>query len=138
MMRQYFTSPFQGGDNPLRVGTIAVGSIYYLQSDAWWRDRFRGKPQTREPWMVEAFLNGVMGAARRDPATGHWRSLFIAGRSDLAVVRSLRASGRKVVAVRILHAHEEEGLYRVCPVYPVLPSAEAIERYYASKRRRAA
>lgn len=137
-MRQYFTSPFQGGDNPLRVGTVAVGSIYYLQSDAWWRDRFRGKPQTREPWMVEAFHNGAIGAARRDPVTGHWMSLFVAGRSDLAGIRSLRTGCQATISVRILRAHEEEGLYPVWPSYPALPSAEAIERYSSNRRRKAA
>ncbi|GAN88773.1 MAG: hypothetical protein ABF876_14130 [Acetobacter aceti] len=30
MIRQYYTSPFQGGNNPLRVGTIASGTIFRL------------------------------------------------------------------------------------------------------------
>ena len=31
MLRQYYAQRCRGGDNPLRVGVIAVGSIYYLQ-----------------------------------------------------------------------------------------------------------
>ena len=77
----------QGGDNPL-----GVGSIYYLQDGAWFRDRLPGRPVCKNPWIAEAFLNGVYGGTRRDQRTGHWRGAFISGRSDPAVVRSLRAA----------------------------------------------
>ena len=90
MIRQYFAHRGGGGDNPLGVGVIAVGSIYYLQDAGFFRDRFGGRATCRAPWLVEAFLNGQCHAARRDPATGHWVSIFTSRRSDMAVVRSLR------------------------------------------------
>lgn len=34
MIRQYGAQRCQGGDNPLRVGVIAVGSLFYLQDGA--------------------------------------------------------------------------------------------------------
>ena len=103
MNRQYHApSRRQGGDNPYGVGVISVGSTYYLQEDHYWRDRFRGRPLLRNPWIVEAFLNGIFGAARRNPTTGKWESRFISGRSDMAIVRSLRDGRRKTIAVRRL------------------------------------
>ena len=134
MIRQYFASRCRGGDNPLRVGTIAIGAIYYLQGDHWWHDRYRGTPQCHHPWIVEAFLNGLLGAARRDPATGHWVSLYIAGRSDMAIVRSLRTGRRRNIAVRALQAHDDEGLYPTCPAYPDLPALASIRRYFGARR----
>jgi hypothetical protein len=133
MIRQYFAQRSKGGDNPLRVGTIAIGSIYYLQDDGWWRDRFRGAPLCRNPWIVEAYLNGILGAARRDPATGHWMSLYIAGRSDMALVRSLRDGRRRHVAVHLLQAHDDEAICCEPTAYPDLPSAAAIERYHRAR-----
>lgn len=129
MIRQYFTSPFMGGYNPLHIGTIAAGSIYYLQNDGWWRDRYRGRPVCREPWIVEAFLNGTLGAARRDPRTGFWQDLYISGRSDLAVVRSLRNGKRRSITVRVLRAHDDAGLTPEPTNYPDRPSDSAIQRY---------
>jgi len=34
MIRQYGAQHCQGGDNPLRVGVVAAGSIFYLQDGA--------------------------------------------------------------------------------------------------------
>lgn len=70
MLRQYFAPRRQGGVNPLGVGTVALGSIFYIQDDRFWRDRYRGRPCLRHPWIVEAFLNGELHAARRDPISG--------------------------------------------------------------------
>ena len=112
MIRQYYAQRCRGGDNPLRVGVIPVGAIFYVQEDCWWRDRFRGRPVCREPWIVEAFLNGTIGAGRRNRETGLWESVFIAGRSDTAVIRSLRTGRRRPIAVRVLILHEDEGLQR--------------------------
>jgi hypothetical protein len=39
-------------------------------ASASWRDRFRGAPICRNPWIVEGFLNGVLCAARRNRDTG--------------------------------------------------------------------
>jgi len=78
MIRQYHAERRQGGNNPRGIGVIAAGRIFYLQGEGWWRDRYRGAPicrsrsRSRSPWIVESFLNGTMGAARRimRPACG--------------------------------------------------------------------
>ena len=121
MIRQYFAHRRRGGDNPLGVGVIAVGSIYYLQESAFFRDRFGGRATCRTPWVVEAFLNGQCHAARRDPATGRWASVFMSRRSDMAVVRSLRDGRRQEVAVRTLELHDDLGLWKEPTAYPSLP-----------------
>ena len=112
MIRQYYAQRSRAGDNPLRVGVIPTGAIFYLQEDGWWRDRFRGAPSCRNPWIVEGFLNGLLCAARRNRDTGQWDDVYMARRSDMAVVRSLRDGRRRQVAVRILVLHEDEGLRR--------------------------
>jgi len=120
MIRQYYAQRCRGGHNPLRVGVIPVGAIFYIQDDWWWRDRYGGHPICREPWIVEAFLNGTLGAGRRNAGTGLWGSVFIAGRSDMAVVRSLRTGGRRQIAIRILILHEDAGLRNDAATYPDL------------------
>ena len=72
MFRQYFAQTCRGGFNPLRVGVIPSGAIFYLQDDRWWRDRYRGAPICRAPWIVEAFLNGTLASTW--PAAPTWRS----------------------------------------------------------------
>ena len=122
MIRQYHAQRARGGDNPLRVGTIPVGAILYLQDEGFFRDRLGGVGVCRTPWMVEGFLNGTMGAARRNRDTGHWEDAYRSHRSDMALVRSLR--DRRVVrrvAVRTLQLHEEQGLWKEMPGYPTLP-----------------
>jgi hypothetical protein len=136
MLRQYFASRFMGGNNPLRIGTIAVGNIYYIQDNGWWRDRYRGAPICRSPWIVEAFLNGVYTAARRNPDTGRWENLYIAGRSDLAIVRSLRTGKRQTVTVRVLQLADDEGHHRVWPTYPDHPATHLVERFLNRRRHR--
>ena len=128
MIRQYFAQCCRGGDNPLRVGVIPIGAIFYIQDDGWWRDRYRGKPVCRNPWIVETFLNGIMGASRRNRETGLWESAYRSGRSEMAVVRSLRDGRRQHVAVRILVLHEDEGLTRGLNAYPVLPDLRLYRR----------
>jgi hypothetical protein len=110
MIRPYHAQRRQGGNNPFGIGVIAVGTIFYLQDEGWWRDRYRGAPIRRNPWIVDAFLNGTMGAARRNRATGLWEGLNLAGRSDMAVVRSLRDGRRRQVAIRTLILHQDHGL----------------------------
>jgi len=121
MIRQYLAQRCRGGDNPLRVGVIPTGAIFYIQDDHWWRDRYRGRPICREPWIVEAFLNGTVGAGRRSSKTGVWESVFVAGRSDMAVLRSLRTGRLRQIAIRLLILHEDEGLRRDEVSYPDLP-----------------
>jgi hypothetical protein len=130
MIRQYYAQRARGGVNPLRVGVIAVGAVYYLQNEDWWRDRYRGKPVCRQPWIVEGFLNGTMGASRRNPETGFWESAYRSGRSDMAVVRSLRDRRiTRTVAVRVLILHEDEYLGRGgCQPYPTLPDLRHYRR----------
>ncbi len=121
MNRQYGAQCRRGGHNPLRVGIIPVGAIVYIQDEGWWRDRTRGAPVCRNPWIIEAFLNGLFHASRRNCNTGLWESTYAAGRSDMAVVRSLRDGRRREVAIRTLILHEEEGLSAEPVGYPDLP-----------------
>ena len=121
MYRQYHAQRRRGGPNPLGVGVIPVGATFYIQDEGWWRYRWRGAPCCRNPWIVEAFLNGVLAAARRDPAGGQWMNIRVSGRSDIAVVRSLRDGRRRRIAVRSLILHEEHGLAREPCRYPDLP-----------------
>jgi hypothetical protein len=73
---------------------------------------YRAAPVCRTPWIVEAFLNGTIGTARRDAETGLWESVYTARRSDMAVVRSLRDGRQREIAVRALIIHDDEGLAR--------------------------
>jgi len=134
MMRQYGAQRCRGGANPLRVGTIAVGSLFYIQDQGHFRDRHGGAPVCRTPWIVEAFLNGMMHATRRDPDTDRWRSSYWSGRSDTAVVRSLRDGRRQAVPVHLLQLHEDRGLCRGFSAYPSLPDL----RFYRRRSRRPA
>ena len=135
MIRQYYAQRCRGGYNPLRVGIIPAGAIFYIQDDGWWRDRYRGRPVCRQPWIVEAFLNGTVGAGRRDAETGLWESVFVAGRSDMAVVRCLRTGRRREIAVRLLILHEDMGLRRDEATYPDLPQEEYHPRLHSVSSR---
>ncbi len=128
MHRQYYAARRQGGENPFGVGVIPVGAIFYLQNDAWWRDRFRGRPSCRNPWIVESFLNGIMAAARRNQISELWEDTYLSRRFDTAIVRSLRDGRRSVVAIRLLILHEEEGLRRDPATYPDLPRSACHKR----------
>jgi hypothetical protein len=110
MIQQYFAQRCRGGYNPRRTDVIPAGALFYVQDDAWWRDHYRGRPACREPWIVEAFLNGTIGAGRRNRETGLWESVSISGRSDTAVIRSLRSNRRREILVRTLILHDDEGL----------------------------
>jgi hypothetical protein len=122
MIRQYHAHRFQGGPNPLHVGIIPAGAIFYIQDEGWWRDRFRGRPTCREPWIVESFLNGIVAAAKRDPSSGKWLDTYAARRSDMAVIRSLRTGSRRSIAVRTKILHEDLGLRLDGATYPDLPA----------------
>jgi hypothetical protein len=123
MLRQYYAQRCRGGDNPLRVGVIAVGSIYYLQDQGFFHDRYGGRAVCRTPWIVEAFLNGTMAAARRNRDTGRWEDVYTIGRSDMALVRSLRDRSRvQEVAVRTLIVHDDLCLWKEPTHYPTLPN----------------
>lgn len=121
MLRQYYAQRRRGGGNPVGVGVIAVGSSYFLQDQGYFRDRHGGRAVCKAPWQIEAFLNGMMHASRRNHATGQWESTYVSGRSDMAVVRSLRDGRRHTVAVRLLILHDELGLTKGITGYPSMP-----------------
>ena len=121
MIRQYRTHRRRGGVNPLGVGVIATGSIYYLQDRGFFHDRFGGQAKCRNPWFVEGFLNGTCAAARRNRDTGRWEDVTISGRSDTAVVRSLRDGRQRTVAVHVLELHDNLGLTMQPTTYPSVP-----------------
>ena len=121
MIRQYGAQRRRGGANPLGVGVIAVGSSYYVQDERHFRDRCSLSPICKEPWQVEGFTNGLLHAARRDPETRQWRDSYWSGRSDMAVIRSLRDGRRRTIAVRLLVLHDDLGLAKGIAAYPTLP-----------------
>lgn len=129
MMRHYGAQLCRGGDNPLRVGVIALGAIYYLQPGSYLRQHAQGRdgkgpssaPVCRDPWQVLWFLNGTMGASCRDPDTGKWETKYRSGRTDFAMCRSLRDGRQWAINVRTLVLHEELGLGMGINPYPTLP-----------------
>jgi hypothetical protein len=123
VIRQYFTYRRPGGCNPLGVVVIPVGAIFYIQDEGWWRDRYRGAPICRDPWIVEAFLNGTLAAAHRNADRGRWEDVTMARRANMAIVRSLRDGRRRTIAVRVLVLHEDVGLRQDPATYPDLPNA---------------
>ncbi len=131
MMRQYGAQSRRGGNNPLGVGVVAVRSLFYLQDESFFRDRYGRRAVCRNPWQLETYLNGVLHAIRRDPDTGRWRDSVWSGRSDMAVVRSLRDGRRRTVAVRLLALHDELGLTKGTTAYPMLPDL----RFYRCRPR---
>ncbi len=131
MIRQYHASRSRGGRNPLRVGVIAVGSIYYIQDESFFRDRYGAAAVCRVPWIVEAFLNGTLAAAYRNSGTGQWEDRFMSGRSHQAVVRSLRDGRRKTVSVGMLIVHDDQGLSMPPATYPDLPD---VDRFYRRRQ----
>lgn len=85
-----------------KIGTIAVGSIFYIQD---WHKPL-GLPRyapmiRREPWIVEAWLPRIYALTGRAMRGGH-----------LAQVRSLRTGRRETVSDWILLQCEELGLTR--------------------------
>ena len=127
MIRQYQAQRRIGGTNPLGIGVIAVGSIFYLQDQAFY-SRFGGRAVCRNPWIVEAFLNGTVGAARRNRDTGLWESAYISGRPDTAIMRSLRDGKRATVAVRVLILYDDLGLTKGLTAYPSQPDLRLYRR----------
>ena len=86
-------------------------------------DRYRGAPICRNPWIVEAFLNGTLAAARRDHKTGRWQDVTSpADPTRRSSARSATAAAVRI-AVRILVLHEDVGLRRDPATYPDLPNA---------------
>lgn len=128
MLRQYYAQRQRGGSNPLGVGVIGVGAIYYLQALDLSRPPSGRSASYRTPWVLECFLNGIMAASRRNRETGHWENAYVARRSDMAVVRSLRDGRRETVSVRLLILHEDLGLWRAPNPYPTVPDLRHYRR----------
>ncbi len=78
------------------------------------------------------------GAARRNRGTGLWEDAYRSGRSDMAVVRSLRDGRRRIIAVRLLILHEDEGLRSDGCSYPTRPELRFYRRQPAWCAARAA
>ncbi len=74
MIRQYRGQRRRGGANPLGVGVIATGSIYYLQDRGFFDSRFGGQAVCRNPWIVEGFLNGPSAPAVATATRGSGRT----------------------------------------------------------------
>ncbi len=90
-----------------RVGTVPVGPIVYLQDGVRPLAGLARPIVTRNPWMVEAWIN------RDYPVlvAGKWTTVKIAG-GHLAMVRSLRDGRYQLVADWILLACMDAGLER--------------------------
>ena len=136
-MRQYRAQRCRGGGyNPLGVGVIAVGSIFYLQDREFFDSRYGPTASCRTPWQLEAFLNGICGASRCNPETGLWESTYRSGRSDFALVRSLRDRRQvRQVSVHVLILHDDLGMWKQPTLYPTLPDVERfLPRRFARAR----
>lgn len=90
-----------------RVGTIPVGTIVYIQDGV---RPLRGPSQaaiTRNPWIVEAWLNRDYSLCSSEK----WTTVKMAG-GHLAIVRSLRDRRHQLAADWILLACVDAGLER--------------------------
>lgn len=124
MNRQYHAHRSMGGANPLRVGTIPLGGVFYVQDQGYWNARGLLPAVLRDPMIVVAFLNGSFGATRRDRSTGQWASTYAGNRTDLALLRSLRDGRLHTVRISDLQALEEQGLTKGTVGYPTRPNLQ--------------
>ena len=92
----------------------------------------------RDPWIVEGFCNGVVGAGRRNRDTGLWESVTVSGRSDTAVVRSLRTGRRQIIGVHLLQLHDDQFLTKQPTNYPTPPNLALYRVQQPVRPRRAA
>ncbi len=67
MIRQYAAQRRRDGHNLPGVGVIPVGTIFYVQDECWWRDRYRGQPICRRPRAAQA---ASPRAQKQDTDTG--------------------------------------------------------------------
>jgi len=125
MFRQYYASRFRASypfaprkigrkttscldPRDRQIGTIAVGTIIYIQDGIRPLEGFTRPVICREPWIVEAWL--PRDYAKWDGSQRKFRTVSIRG-GHWAVVRSLRNRNRvKQVADWILHACVDAGL----------------------------
>ncbi len=90
-----------------RVGTIRVGTIIYVQDGVRPLTGISRPVITRNPWIVEAWLNRDYSLY----SSGKWTTVKVTG-GHLAVVRSLRDGRRQLVDDWILLACVDAGLER--------------------------
>jgi hypothetical protein len=95
-----------------QIGTIAVGTILYIQDGVNPLNGLTRPIVCREPWIVEAWL--PRDYAKWDAATRTFRDVRIRG-GHLAIVRSLRDRRRvQTVSDWILLACCDAGLEKLC------------------------
>lgn len=125
MLRQYNAPHQQGGHNPLGVGVIPTGAIFYLQDDHVLR---RGdKPICRAPWQVVGWLPRRIEATRRSE-DGKWRPSFNSRPMTTAIVKSLRDGRTAYVSAHMLEVHEDIGLRADPSDYPDKPNLDLWRR----------
>ena len=96
----------------LRIGTIPVGTIVYIQDGVRPLRGITPPVVCREPWIVEAWLPGDY--SQWDGAARQFKTVKVAG-GHLAIVRSLRDRRRvEKVADWLLLACLDAGLERIC------------------------
>ncbi len=94
-----------------RIGTIAVGTILYIQDGVRPLHGLTRQIVRREPWIVEAWLPREY--PKWDQSTRRFKTMRVAG-GHLAIVRSLRDRNRvQSVADWILLACIDSGLERL-------------------------
>lgn len=106
MLRQYNPQRFRTLPNGVRVGTINVGDILYIQDGIRPLSPMPQRVVCREPWQVIAWVPREAPHTNRHGVTEMRRC---AG-GHIALVRSLRNSRVKPVADWILQRCADEGL----------------------------
>lgn len=125
MLRQYNAQRQMGGHNPLGVGIIPTGAIFYLQDDQLLR---RGdKPICRTPWQVVGWLPRRIEASRRSD-DGQWLPSFNSRPMSTAIVKSLRDGRTAHVSAHALEVHEDFGLRIDGCDYPDKPNLDLWRR----------
>lgn len=118
MIRQYYAQRRKGGNNPKGIGTIDVGTIFYLQDGVrplGGRNR-HARIIRRNPWIVVAWHNRKYHPAVKD----YDHTTFLAG-GHLATVRSLRDGREQQVADWFLRWHLDNGFELEKPRCPAKP-----------------
>jgi hypothetical protein len=106
MLHQFNTQRFRWWQGK-RVGTVPVGTIIYVQDGVRPLTGTSRPAVTRNPWIVEAWLNRDYSRF----SSRKWTTVTITG-GHLAMVRSLRDARRQLVADWILLACMDGGLER--------------------------
>lgn len=118
MLRQYHAQRRQGGDNPLGVGTVALGSIFYLQDDGTGALASAAPPSAAHPgsWRASSTASTTLpgaipprgtGSASMPPIVPTWPSCAPCATAAAGPSRSTscsctrtRASDGRITAIR--------------------------------------